>query len=49
MILFSWRTLVVALRTCASDFEEYEFDNLFEGISEHEPELAIDTTNTAYV
>lgn len=38
---FSWRGLVVTLRTCANDFEGYEFDNLFDAIEEHEPSLAI--------
>lgn len=36
-----WRGLVVTLRTCANDFEGYEFDNLFDAIEEHEPSLAI--------
>ena len=36
-----WRELVQTLRTSASNYESYEFDNLFDAIEQYEPELVI--------
>jgi hypothetical protein len=37
----TWRELVHTLRTSAINYEGYEFDNLFEAIKQHEPNLTI--------
>lgn len=36
-----WRELVRTLRTDAAGYEDFEFDNLFDSIQEHEPTLMI--------